>query len=503
MTLGLKNGILLEGRYRIYNRIGEGGMGVVYAAEHVALHRKCAVKVLHPSEANDELMIARFKIEAQASANIRHPNIVEVMDFGITPDKRPFFVMEYVEGESLADRINKKGMLQEREAAAIAIEILGGLCAAHRLRVVHRDLKPENIYLAKIDRKTEMVKILDFGISKIVAGTPSMPPAPISGNHQALTRKGIVYGTPGYMAPETLFGTESIDHRADLFSVAVMIYEMLTGKRPFRGKDAQSIMLATAAQNPTKIRDLRPEISSVMENIVERGLKKDPMTRFQSAEEFQNSLLKATRRGLVSRFSKPPLPPNPPKHLIQKDEKPAPQKPVKQAAVVLTKQIKKTDAVTNDKKGNYVEQNRSNLFRKLTVYFAPIPILFFVGLGYGIYHYFVKQKPVLEVRNEDPIDERIENWKKYGTIPAKEDKYDRSVLETVVINVESKPEKISIFVNDKEVFERPLIIPKHPKKTIELRFSSQEYQDEIRQIVPDQDQTIWVRLVKLETKKKR
>ncbi len=485
MTMGLQTGDLLEGRYRIFERIGEGGMGVVYAAEHAVLHRKCAVKVLHPSEAGDETMIARFRIEAQAAANIRHPNVVEVMDFGISPDNRPFFVMEYLEGESLADRLDAAGKLSEKETVGIVNQILAGLSAAHRVRVVHRDLKPENIYFARIDKKTEVVKILDFGISKIVAGTPSCPPVPISANHKALTQKGIVFGTPGYMAPETLFGSGAIDPRADLFSVAVMLFEMLVGKRPFGGRDAQSIMLATASQPAPFPSELCPEITDAMEKVIIKGLAKDPVFRFQKADEFQEALA-ATQKGLFRRLSIPPIPRKP-------------RRPMELADITgKTKFAEQKRRPAKSKIASEIEKDRerkrrADFYRRISIVVSPFSILLILGLGGAAYYYLYNPKPIHEIKTEDPIDSRIDN---------RDQRFDNlqnaaAPIPTVTVQIDGKPDKISIYVEGKEVFERPLIIPQS-RDALEVRFAAEGYDDEVRKIVPDQEQTVVVRLRKIE-----
>ena len=483
----LRIGDLLEGRYRIFDRIGEGGMGVVYAAEHAVLHRKCAVKVLHPSEAGDESMIVRFKIEAQAAANIRHPNVVEVMDFGITPDNRPFFVMEYLEGESLADRMDRRGRLDNKEALSICDQILGGLAAAHRVRVVHRDLKPENIYMARIDKKTEMVKILDFGISKIVAGTPSRPPAPISADHKALTQKGIVFGTPGYMAPETLFGTETIDARADLFSVAVLLFEMLVGKRPFHGRDAQSTMLATASKAAPFPTELVSGIPEAVEQVILKGLSKDPAFRYQSAEAFREALAATARRGLVARFSRPPSPRKQRGRGLELADvtgrhRPAPSKTINPRLQA---------ALEED-----LRRKRGGWRRKLSVAVSPFTLLFFTALGAAGYYYFMYRPPVHEISEVDPIDARISN----RVIKDSDRRSDReptpTAQQTVTVWIDAKPDKLSVFVDNRETFERPLILPAGDRP-LTVRFSAKGYEDDVRKVVPDQEQTILVRLKKL------
>ena len=461
-------------------------MGVVYAAEHVALHRKCAAKVLHPSEAGDETMIVRFKIEAQAAANIRHPNIVEVMDFGITPDNRPFFVMEYLEGESLADRMDRRGRLDIKEVLSICDQILAGLAAAHRVRVVHRDLKPENIFMARIDAKTEIVKILDFGISKIVAGTPSRPPAPISANHKALTQKGIVFGTPGYMAPETLFGTETIDARADLFSVAVLLFEMLVGKRPFQGRDAQSTMLATVSKEAPFPSELVPDIPESVEKVIIKGLSKDPAFRFQSAEAFREALAATPRRGLVARFSRPPSPRKQRNRGLELANVTGRNK-LPQARTINTR----LQAALEDD----IRRKRGEWRRKLSFAVSPFSILFFAALTGAGYYYFIYQPPVHEISEEDPIDARITNRVLGDAVRPLERAPDAPVQHTVTVWIDGKPDMLSVYVEDREMFERPLILPAGDQP-LTVRFSAKGYEDDIRKVVPDQEQTILVRLKK-------
>ncbi|MBN2528305.1 MAG: serine/threonine protein kinase [Deltaproteobacteria bacterium] len=296
----LQIGDILEDKYEIQQKIGEGGMGEVYQGRHITLETRVAIKVLLPFAHDNDAMHSRFKAEAQSSARIRHPNVVEVYDFGITPDDRPFFAMQYLEGESLAELLARRKVLEQRRAVEIAEQILNGLISAHKKNIVHRDLKPENIFIARTEDKREVVKILDFGISKIVHdGTASRHSYPhinverTTDGHRFKTESGEVLGTPGYMAPESLTGNGTVDHRVDLFAMGVIIFEMLTGRRPFRGKTPQETMINTATKPVPKPRAINPQITPEMEKLCLIALSKDPDHRFHTAQEFLKYLTAA------------------------------------------------------------------------------------------------------------------------------------------------------------------------------------------------------------------
>ena len=293
----LQTGDILQDKYEILRKIGEGGMGVVYEGRHVNLDTRVAIKVLLPFEGDDEDIRSRFKAEAQSSANIKHPNVVEVHDFGVTPDDRPFFAMNFLAGESLASLLDRQGVLTQRQTIEITQQILNGIAAAHKKKIVHRDLKPGNIFLAKDEDNRQVVKILDFGISKIIkdghALTSVNPPRstdvssdPVVESARLKTEIGMVMGTPGYMAPESLTGQGVVDHRVDLFAVGVLVFEMLTGQRPFRGRTHREIMISTGTQPVPLLRDINPEVTPEMEQLCLMALAKDPDYRFHTAEEF-------------------------------------------------------------------------------------------------------------------------------------------------------------------------------------------------------------------------
>ncbi|MDI7266987.1 MAG: serine/threonine-protein kinase, partial [Myxococcota bacterium] len=278
-------GNVLEGKYEILRVIGEGGMGVVYEASHKLLGHRLAVKVLHPDVARDPGIIERFHNEARIAAALGHENIVKVTDMGVLPSGAPFLVMEYLEGESLASRIESGGPLPPRQAAEIVVHVLHALSLVHHAGVVHRDLKPDNVFLAQRPagpgREKTTVKLLDFGVSKL--RTPGA-------QHLHLTRTGAVLGTPYYMAPEQAAGKKDMDHRADIYSVGVILYETLTGRRPFEGQTCNELFAAILMGPPTPPRRHRPGLPAKIETVVMKAISRKPEERFATAAEFLRAL---------------------------------------------------------------------------------------------------------------------------------------------------------------------------------------------------------------------
>src|SRR3954469_23404027 len=215
------------GNYRVSELIGEGGMGVVYLAEHPGIGRRAAIKILRPGLTDNAELTKRFFNEARAANAIRHAGIVEVLDCGTLPSGTAYIVMELLEGENLAARLRKAGQLPVADARRVAAQTASALAAAHAAGIVHRDLKPDNLYLVPDERDAslEMVKVLDFGIAKLGqdAGRTS----------SVRTRTGSVMGTPAYMSPEQCRGTREIDPRTDIYALGVILFEMLCGRPPF------------------------------------------------------------------------------------------------------------------------------------------------------------------------------------------------------------------------------------------------------------------------------
>jgi serine/threonine-protein kinase len=286
-------GRIVEGRYEIVRLLGEGGMGSVYEVRHAQLGRPFALKVLRADLAADPELAARFVQEAKATAAVKHPNVVGITDFGRLADERPFFVMELVEGRTLAQVLREEGALPPQRARAIGVEVARGLAAAHAAGVVHRDLKPENIVVSGRP-ETPVVKVLDFGAAILAGAT-------------RLTRAGVVFGTPHYMAPEQAAG-EPVDHRADVYALGVILWQMLVGRPPFEGETYMGIVTQHLYAAPVPPSELRPELAAAggpLEAIVLRALEKSPAQRFPTMEAFAIALAGAPA-GPAIRSAPPP-----------------------------------------------------------------------------------------------------------------------------------------------------------------------------------------------------
>lgn len=277
-------GQVIEGKYRVCGIIGEGGMGTVYEAEHVAIGRRVALKVLRPEQVQKKEAVSRFEHEVRVVSGIRHPGICQIFDVGRLEDGSPYMVMERLRGESLADRLERVKKVEARELCEIMIEALGGLEAAHRLGVVHRDLKPDNIFIGGEGGRRE-VKVLDFGISKATG---------LEDAAGRLTRTGMVMGTPYYMAPEQAMGERNLDRRVDVWGAGVVLYEALTGHRPFVAKNYNALLVQILTSAPRRAEEIEPSISPALAEIVRRALEKKRESRFGSAGELRQALLDLT-----------------------------------------------------------------------------------------------------------------------------------------------------------------------------------------------------------------
>ena len=280
-------GTVLEGTYRITRFIGEGGMGAVYEAQHGRLAGRYAVKFLHPEIHQHPEALARFRREAQITSALRHPGIVQVIDFNTPAKGPPFLVMEYLEGSDLGDVIAREAPFPLGRVVEITSQLASALAAAHRRGIVHRDLNPNNVFLVPADGdQPERVKVLDFGVSKIRSVS------------KRITGTAQVLGTPQYMAPEQAEGRGAdVDEAADQFSVAVMIYEMLTGQAPFAGANLPSVVYQIVHATPTPLSQLRPDLPPDVEAVVSRGLAKNKRQRFESISDLASALRRAAGLG--------------------------------------------------------------------------------------------------------------------------------------------------------------------------------------------------------------
>ncbi|MBN1612188.1 MAG: serine/threonine protein kinase [Polyangiaceae bacterium] len=290
-------GRLLRDTYRIVAPLDEGGMGKVFAAEHVRLHRRVAVKFLARHLAGDHNALARFQREAEIISQLHHPHIVHILDFDATAEGEPYIVMEFLYGESLADRLARGRILPVDAVVRIVSQIASGLQLAHTTGVVHRDLKPANVFLLTMPDNSYFAKLLDFGISKAATGSTRV------------TREFDVLGTPDYMAPEQARGrTAVVDHRADQFALAAMAYEMISGCPPFQGDSVASLLRAVVNEDPPPLTEVAPLVRPAMTPVVLRALSKDPERRYETIAEFAVALAEAAGAPLsLPPFSKAPL----------------------------------------------------------------------------------------------------------------------------------------------------------------------------------------------------
>jgi eukaryotic-like serine/threonine-protein kinase len=278
------------GNYLATALLGEGGMGAVYLAEHPSIGRQVAIKVLRAELGRDAQSLARFINEARAANSIRHPNIIEILDSGVTENGISYLVMELLRGESLTARIKRKGRLPPNEAVALVMQTASALGAAHAKGIVHRDLKPDNLFVVPDEANPggEHIKVLDFGIAKLQTTAPG---------GFVKTRTGALMGTPIYMSPEQCLGTKEVDARSDIYSLGAILYELTTGRPPFISEGFGALLNMHLNQPPRPPREIEPAISPGLESAMLRMLAKKPEARFQSMAEVESVLAAAT--GLV------------------------------------------------------------------------------------------------------------------------------------------------------------------------------------------------------------
>ncbi|HXF95571.1 MAG TPA: serine/threonine-protein kinase [Gemmatimonadales bacterium] len=270
-------GQIVAERYHVLKKLGEGGMGQVYLAEHVKMGRKSAIKVMNPAMVHDPDAIARFNREAANASRITHPHVCAIYDFGETVDGLIYLAMEFVEGEPLTDLLEREGALPLERAGAIFLQTADALQAAHDLGIVHRDLKPDNIMITRGRGGQEAVKVVDFGIAKAVGGDEA----------QKVTRTGLVIGTPEFMSPEQLAG-DPLDGRSDLYSLALVFFRMLTGQLPFQADTVQDMMLRRLTDAPLTLAEARPDrrFPAGLQACFDSALARSPAERYQSVAKF-------------------------------------------------------------------------------------------------------------------------------------------------------------------------------------------------------------------------
>jgi serine/threonine protein kinase len=275
---------LVAGKYQVLGLIGRGGMGSVWEGRHTSLGTRVAIKFIDPEYVESKEACARFVTEARAAATIQSKHAIQIFDHGVTDDGRPYMVMELLLGEPLDKRIERLGTIPLRETARIIGHVCRALQRAHDAGIIHRDLKPENIFLVRTpDDDDEVAKVLDFGIAKIKA-----PPG--EEGLSSSTKTGAVLGTPYYMSPEQARGDRNLDARVDLYACGVILYEALTGRRPFTAANYNALLLQILSSKPKPARDLRPALPNGFDAVLDKAMARNREDRYRTAAEFQRDL---------------------------------------------------------------------------------------------------------------------------------------------------------------------------------------------------------------------
>jgi hypothetical protein len=288
-------GAVLNGRFRLVRLLGEGGMGAVFEADSLRGEGKRAIKLLHQEFVKEEQVLQRFYAEAQATRALSHPNIAQVFESGTAEDGTPYLVMELLQGMPLTDFMPLGRPIAPQQAAPIIYAVLQALSVAHAQRIVHRDLKPDNLFLVRDPRGSFVVKVLDFGIAKVMDA---------AGGMGQKTRTGVLLGTPGYMSPEQIKNSKAVDARSDLWSVAIILYEMLSGAQPFPAENEFARLTSVLTEEVKPIEHFVPQLAS-WSAFFKRALAKEPKDRFQTAEEMARALMSMTQTGAMPQDTAP------------------------------------------------------------------------------------------------------------------------------------------------------------------------------------------------------
>jgi serine/threonine protein kinase len=277
-------GAVIDDRFQVLEKLGEGGMGAIYKARQISVDRVVALKILLHDQRGDPISVERFRHEAYLASRLKHPNAIVIHDFGQTVDGLLYIAMEFLGGETLKQRLRRVGPLKIDGAVKIMTQTLRTIAEAHRMGMVHRDLKPDNVFLTEMEGDRDFVKVLDFGIAKLTAVQDG-----VEGYQGGLTMAGKIYGTPNYMSPEQIRG-KPVEPQSDLYSLGIIFYELLAGRLPFVAPTPVEVMMAHLRDLPPALRSLRPEINVELERTVLRALEKDRRARYQSADEFLEAL---------------------------------------------------------------------------------------------------------------------------------------------------------------------------------------------------------------------
>ena len=293
-TLGSLTGQVLDQRYQIDRKLGEGGMSYVYQAQELASGKAVAVKILIPRLSRDPASVERLRREATIATRLNHPNVCPILRLGETPDRLIYLVMPYLEGEPLSEHEARRGPFPVAEGIPLLVQVCQGLGHAHELQIIHRDLKPENVMLVPdpADPSGFRAVVMDFGLAKERRAGPDVV---------KLTATGIVLGTPEFMSPEQIRG-KPLDGRSDVYALAILAFELFTGQLPFTGKSAQETMIARLRGAPLPLRAVRGDLPAKLEAVIARALSVNPVERYGSMAELAHALESSTSTGVLGRL---------------------------------------------------------------------------------------------------------------------------------------------------------------------------------------------------------
>ena len=286
------SGQILDARYQVQRKLGEGGMSYVYLAKEVATGNEVAIKVLSPKLATDRNSVERLRREAGLAMRLDHANVCSILRLGESEDGLIYLVMPFLDGQLLSDREVQRGPMDLAAGVEILRQVCAGLHHAHELHIVHRDLKPENIMIVPADGGRVRAVVMDFGLAKERRADPSIA---------KLTATGIILGTPEFMSPEQIRG-KPLDARSDIYALGIVAFEMFTGKLPFQGRNPQEMMIARLRGHPLKLRQLRPDLPEGLEKTLGRAMESNADARFSTALEFADALVATNEGGLFSRL---------------------------------------------------------------------------------------------------------------------------------------------------------------------------------------------------------
>ncbi len=284
------------GQYRLGQRLGAGGMGEVYLAEHLLLRRACAIKLIRPEHAGDRRTLLRFAREVQATATLTHPNTIQVFDYGHTQDGTFYYVMEYLEGLTLDELVQKYGPLPPARTVCLLRQVCMALREAHAIGLIHRDIKPGNVMVCERGGMADVAKLLDFGLvrGRVPEVAALAEPGRADPEDPTLTQVGAISGTPAYMSPEQTAGQATLDARSDIYSVGALAYFLLTGQPPFAGRSTVQVLAAHRDEAPPLLTKHQPDVPADLQEVVLRCLAKDPAARFPDAPSLDTALAACT-----------------------------------------------------------------------------------------------------------------------------------------------------------------------------------------------------------------